>query len=200
MTEDFDSIDPSVQQIITEARRPVMVDAGARERLMDAVRAEEPPRRSSRVLTWLLEPRRITLPPLATLATAAGLVGIGVFGGLAINRDDRTTAIDQPRAEAAVSQLPDSVTPRVMKFVLLAPQASRVSVVGDFNGWDRSATPAERQPDGSWTMFVSMRPGRHEYSFVIDGTHFIPDPTAPSAPNDDYGNRNSVVVVSGADD
>lgn len=200
MTEDFESIDPSVQQIITEARRPVTMDAGVRDRLMNAVRAEEPPQRGSRVLTWLMEPRRIAIPPLATLATAAGLVGIGVLGGLAINGDDRAPAIEQSRAVAAGSQLPDSVAPRVMKFVLLAPQASRVSVVGDFNGWDRGATPAERQPDGSWTMFVSMRPGRHEYSFVIDGTHFIPDPTAPTAPNDEYGNRNSVVVVSGAED
>lgn len=196
-----DPIDPNVEWIVTEARRPVSLDPAVRQRLMDAVRAEAPPRRSPRVLTWLLEPRRFAMPPLATLATAAGLVGIGVLGGLAVNnRDGRSTATDQPRAEAAVSQLPDSVAPRVMKFVLLAPQASRVSVVGDFNGWDGSATPAERQPDGSWTMFVSMRPGRHEYSFVIDGTHFIPDPTAPTAPNDEYGNRNSVVVVSGADD
>jgi hypothetical protein len=198
MTEDLEPIDASVRQIITEARRPVTMDAGVRERLMDAVRAEAPPHRSSRVLDWLLEPRRLTMPPLATLAAAAGLVGIGVIGGIAINRDGRSTAADQTRADAPFAGLPDSVAPRVMKFVLVAPQASRVSVVGDFNGWDRSATPAERQPDGTWTTWVPLSPGRHEYSFVIDGTHFVPDPTRPSAPTDEYGNRNSVVVVSGA--
>ena len=198
MTEDFESIDPSVRQIITEARRPVLMDAGVRERLMEAVRAEAPPHRRSRVLGWLLEPRRIAMPPLATLAAAAGLVGIGVIGGIAINRDGRSTAADQTRADAPFAGLPDSVAPRVMKFVLVAPQASRVSVVGDFNGWDRSATPAERQPDGTWTTWVPLTPGRHEYSFVIDGTHFVPDPTRPSAPTDEYGNKNSVVVVSGA--
>ena len=197
MTEDLDSIDPSVQQIIAEAKRPVVMDAAARARLMDAVRAEEPPHRSARVLAWFLEPRRISLPPLATLAAAAGLVGIGVIGGSAMNRDGRSTATDQSRAEAASAQLPDSVTP-VVKFVLLAPQASHVTVVGDFNKWDRSATPAERQPDGTWATWVPLTPGRHEYSFVIDGTHFVPDPTRPAAPSDEYGNKNSVVVVSGA--
>lgn len=199
MTEDFEPIDPSVQQIITEARRPVVMDAAARDRLMEAIRAEEVPQRSSRIVGWLLEPRRVSMRPIATLAAAAGLVGIGVIGGSAMNRDGRSTATDQSRAEAAVTQLPDSVTPRVtMKFVLVAPQASRVTVVGDFNGWDRSATPAERQPDGTWTTWVPLTPGRHEYSFVIDGTHFVPDPTRPAAPSDDYGNKNSVVVVSGA--
>jgi hypothetical protein len=198
MTEDLEPIDWTLQQIIAEARRPVVMDAAVRGRLMDAVRAEELPRRRSRILGWLLEPRGVSMPPLATLAAAAGLVGIGVIGGFALDRDGRSTATDQSRAEAAFAQLPDSVAPVVMKFVLLAPQASRVSVVGDFNGWNGSATPAARQPDGTWTTWVPLTPGRHEYSFVIDGTHFVTDPSRPTAPSDEYGNNNSVVVVSGA--
>ena len=198
MTEDFEPIDPSVRSIITEARRPVTADPVALARLMEAVRAEAPPHRSSRVLGWLLEPRRFSVPPLATLAAAAGLVGIGVIGGALLNRDGRSTTTDQTRAEAPFGGLPDSVAPRVMKFVLIAPQASHVSVVGDFNDWDRSATPAERQPDGTWTTWVQLTPGRHEYSFVIDGTHFVPDPSNPTTPSDEYGSKNSVVVVSGA--
>jgi len=198
MTEDLEPIDPIVQQIVAEARRPVTMDAAVRDRLMQAVRAEEPPQRSSRVLGWLLEPRRFSMPPLATLAAAAGLVGIGVIGGYAINRDGRSTAAGQTRADAPFAGLPDSVTSRAMKFVLIAPQASRVSVVGDFNGWDRSATPAERQPDGTWTTWITLTPGRHEYSFVIDGTHVVPDPSALAAPSSEYGDKNSVVVVTGA--
>jgi 1,4-alpha-glucan branching enzyme len=71
-------------------------------------------------------------------------------------------------------------------------------LVGDFNDWDSAATPAKRQADGSWTTWVQLRPGRHVYSFVIDGTHFVSDPAAPIAPDDGYGQRNSVVVVAGA--
>jgi hypothetical protein len=54
MSEDFDSIDPNVRWIVSEARRPVTMDPSVRERLMDAIRAEELPHRSSRVLGWLL--------------------------------------------------------------------------------------------------------------------------------------------------
>jgi hypothetical protein len=198
MSEELNPIDPSVQWIVNEARRPVTMDPGARERLMEAIRAEEPPHAGLPVIGWLLEPRRLTLPPLATLAAAAGLVGFGLLGGLAYNRDGRAPATEHPRDVAASPQLPDSVAPRVVKFVLIAPQASRVSMVGDFNGWDSAATPAARQSDGSWAIFVPLTPGRHVYSFVVDGTHFVPDPSAPVAPDDGYGQKNSVVVVKGA--
>jgi 1,4-alpha-glucan branching enzyme len=86
----------------------------------------------------------------------------------------------------------------VVKFVLTAPQAGRVAIVGDFNGWDSSASPAIRQPDGTWATYVTLHPGRHVYSFVVDGAHFVNDPAAPLAPDDGYGQRNSVVVVAGA--
>jgi 1,4-alpha-glucan branching enzyme len=87
---------------------------------------------------------------------------------------------------------------RVVKFVITAPQANSVSIIGDFNGWDAKATSATRTQDGTWEMFVPLRPGRYEYSFVLDGTHLIPDPAAPVAPDDGYGQKNSVVVVAGA--
>jgi hypothetical protein len=198
MTEELNPIDPSLQALITEARRPVTMDAGARVRLMEAIRAETPPRAAVPFVGWLLEPRRLTLPPLATLAAAAGLVGIGVLSGLVYNRDGRAPATEHPRDVAASPQLPDSVAPRVIKFVLVAPQASRVSLVGDFNRWDAAAAPAAKQSDGSWAIFVPLTPGRHVYSFVVDGMHFVPDPSAPVAPDDGYGQKNSVVVVKGA--
>jgi 1,4-alpha-glucan branching enzyme len=96
-------------------------------------------------------------------------------------------------------QLPDSLAPRTVKFVLVAPQAARVSLVGDFNGWDASATPlqAEGEKKGVWTVWIPLQPGLHTYSFVVDGDHFVADPTAPIAPDDGFGHRNSVVFVGG---
>ncbi len=196
MSDELSALDPSVQDVIAEARRPVAVDASARRLLMEAVRAEPRPRRAP-MLAWFVAPKRLTMPPLATLAAAAGLVGIGVIAGYTINRDGRAPTERASRA-AVTPQLPDSVVPRAIKFVLIAPQASQVALVGDFNGWDTGATPAERQPDGSWATVITLRPGRHVYSFVVDGTHFIADPAAPMAPDDGYGQKNSVVVVAGA--
>jgi len=197
MSDEHSALDPAVQYLVTEAKRPVTVDAAARERLLEVVRAEPRPRRDVPVVAWLVSPKRFALPPLATIAAAAGLVGIGVVGGYLINRDGRAPT-ERPQGAVVASQLPDSSPSRAIKFVLVAPQASRVSVVGDFNGWDAAATPAMRQPDGSWTTFVTLEPGRHVYSFVIDGAHFVADPEAPIAPDDGYGHRNSVVVVRGA--
>lgn len=197
MSDELNSVDPSVRSIIMDARRPVIVDPDARARLAEALRAESAPRRGSRIRDWFLEPRPFALPPFTAAALAAGLVGIGVLSGLALNRDGRAPT-EQLRAVAASSQLPDSVAPRAVRFVLVAPQAARVSVVGDFNGWDGAATPAVRQSDGTWTTFVPLRPGRHVYSFVVDGTHFVSDPSAPIAPDDGYGLKNSVVMVAGA--
>ena len=194
MTDEFDSLDPNVRWIITEARRPVPVDAGARARLNEAIEAEPVPSRGLGLVSWLSEPRRLALSPLATAALAAGLVGIGVLGGLAINRDGRSAAEQLPAVAVGQPQLPDSLAPRAVKFVLIAPQATNVSVVGDFNGWDSSATPM-KTADGTWTAFVPLEPGLHTYSFVVDGTHFVSDPAAPIAPDDGFGHRSSVVLV-----
>lgn len=193
MSDELQALDSNVRLIVAEARRPVAIDGAARARLMEAVRAEPRPSRAG-VLAWLVRRRMIGLSPVAGLAAAAGLVGIGVITGYVFNRADRTLIGQEPPV-AVDSQLPDANAARVVKFVLIAPQAARVSVVGDFNGWDLGATPAVKQPDGTWTTFVTLTPGRHVYSFVVDGTHFVSDPTAPMAPDDGYGQKNSVVVV-----
>lgn len=198
MSDELQSLDPYVQWIASEARRPVAVDPAARRRLLEAIHAEPLPRRESRALRWVLRPRAIVLPPLATAALAAGLVAFGVLGGMAINRDGRRPT-DQRHAEDASSRLPVSLMPRAVKFELVAPKAARVSLVGDFNGWDTAATPMTSQgADGTWTVFVPLQPGLHTYSFVIDGTHFLADPSAPVAPDDGYGHQSSVVVVRGS--
>lgn len=198
MSEHQEPLDPYVQWIAAEARRPVAMDSGARERLLQAIRAEPVPARRARVFSWLLEPRRFVMPPLASAALAAGLVGIGVLAGNLLHRDSRQSTEGATPLVAGNPQLPDSLAPRAIKFVLVAPQAARVSVVGDFNGWDASATPMQAQGEkGRWTVWIPLQPGLHTYSFVVDGDHFVADPTAPIAPDDGFGHRNSVVFVGG---
>ena len=198
MSDELNSLDPYVQWIAGEARRSVAIDPAARRRLLEALRAEPLPQRRTR-LAWLVEPRRFVLPPLATAAIAASLVGVGILGGLFIQRDGRLSTEQAPPVAVGNPQLPDSATPRAIKFVLIAPQAARVSLVGDFNGWDASANPMMTQgANGTWTVFVPLRPGLHTYSFVVDGSHFVSDPTAPISPDDGYGHKSSVVVVGGS--
>ena len=84
-----------------------------------------------------------------------------------------------------------------MQFVLVAPSAHSVALVGDFNDWNVSATQLSRQSgDGVWWVTVPLQPGRYRYAFVVDGTLWRPDSNAPSA-DDEFGRRNSVVTVGG---
>jgi 1,4-alpha-glucan branching enzyme len=61
---------------------------------------------------------------------------------------------------------------RGARFAVWAPNARRVSVVGDFNGWAPDAHPATRRPDGSgiWEAEVpGVRPGQR-YKYLIESS------------------------------
>lgn len=189
---------PYVELIAREARRPVVSDPAARERLMAAIRAEPvpSPRRFSRVWERLVQPRVFSLSPVGSALIAAGLVGIGVFAGKFVNNRDDLSRVGPPLRQAAVQQLPVS-TDSVVQFVYVAPQAKTVSIVGDFNGWDATKAPLARVTNntGLWTVTLPLSVGRHLYSFVVDGT-WQPDPGAPRDPDDGFGHANSVKIVS----
>jgi hypothetical protein len=179
---------PYIELIAREARRPVVTDQAARERIMAAVRAEPLPSRSP---FWarVFEPRSIRLAPATGALLAAGLVGIGVVTSqLAINRDGRPSVGQVPPVAA---RLPVSDT----VFVFVAPRAGKVSLVGDFNDWDATKAPLVRQPNGGpWTITVPLSAGRHLYQFVVDG-NWQPDPGAPIDGDDGFGRTNSVRIV-----
>jgi 1,4-alpha-glucan branching enzyme len=83
----------------------------------------------------------------------------------------------------------------LVQFVLVAPDARRVALVGDFNDWDPAATPLRASAGGAWSAAVQLSPGRHRYAFVVDGVRWLADPAAPPAPDDDFGTPGSVVTV-----
>jgi 1,4-alpha-glucan branching enzyme len=74
-------------------------------------------------------------------------------------------------------------------------EASTVAVAGEFNGWNTSADPMEKQSDGSWKLVKKLSPGRHPYKFVIDGGTWMADPAATESVDDGFGGKNSIVVV-----
>ena len=194
MTESSDH--PYVDWLIAEARRPVGIEGTARDRVMAAVRAAEPPRREW-VGAWsrFVRPRPITVSPAQVTAIAAALVAIVALPfALLTHRDGPTPG--QPSAVVASAQLPASDT--VVKFVFFAPQAGTVSVVGDFNNWSPRATPMHQAANrGVWSVTLPLAVGRHLYAFVVDGNEWITDPRAPLAPDDGFGHANSVVLVTG---
>lgn len=196
---------PYIEWIAREARRPVVMDPAVRDRLMAAIRVEPLPARRPTLITvpsvagvattWsrLVQPR-FTFSPAGGALLAAGLVGIGILAGtLAHNRDGHST-VGQRQVAVVSPQLPVSHD-TVVEFVYVAPRASRVSVVGDFNEWDATKTPMVRAGmGGQWTVTLPLTAGRHLYAFIVDGT-WNADPSAPVAPDDGFGHSNSVKIV-----
>ncbi|MBI5068335.1 MAG: glycogen-binding domain-containing protein [Deltaproteobacteria bacterium] len=140
---------------------------GFEERVRARIRARPAPRRG--LWTWLRTPR---LSPLGALGAVAAAVALVLVPGLRER--------PQPPQDRLVARL-----------ALRAPEARRVSVAGDFNGWSTEATPLRRGPGGAWTVELPLGPGRHQYQFVVDGT-FVPDPAAPTV-DDGFGGRNAIL-------
>jgi hypothetical protein len=88
---------------------------------------------------------------------------------------------------------------RKLQFVLVAPQAATVSLVGDFNDWDAARTPMRPLRSGGavWSAVVPLPPGRYHYAFLVNGSRWLADPAAPRASDDGFGTPSSVVTVSG---
>lgn len=90
----------------------------------------------------------------------------------------------------------DEVAALPVQLVFRAPSARRVSVVGDFNGWDARATTMTRDhASGLWSQTLLLRPGRHVYAFVVDDSIWARDPALPPATDPDFGRPGSVLLV-----
>jgi 1,4-alpha-glucan branching enzyme len=70
-------------------------------------------------------------------------------------------------------------------------------LVGDFNGWDKQATPMKKMNDGSFTVTVTLQKGKkYQYRYLLDGTVWENDWKADAyVPNQIGGGDNSVVQV-----
>ena len=55
------------------------------------------------------------------------------------------------------------------RFLVWAPNARRVTLVGEFNNWDRNATPMELLEGGVWAVFVEGLRECQCYKYCIDG-------------------------------
>ena len=79
-----------------------------------------------------------------------------------------------------------------------APQTYRsVHVMGDFNGWDRTAEPMTWEPPKRcFTVELFLAPGKYEYKFLLDQEKLTVDPDNPETIYDGFDGRNSVLRVA----
>ena len=156
----------TLNRAIEALRQPVELSPGLDHRVMSQVRAHRP------------TARRAWLPP-AVLRLAAAVVLL--LGGWLLLRLSSTPGMT-PGTTA-------------VHFELSAPEAGRVALVGDFNDWDPAGTPLREESDGRWVLEVPLPPGRYHYTFVVDGSRWVADPSEPAA-LDDFGTPTSVITVA----
>lgn len=194
MTREFqsgDRIDTANEQLASGLRALGAVDPGPdfAARVMDRIGTSTPRRAAEglprRVVHWLVSPRTFRLSPLGGLAAAACLVlALGLLLRIGPVGDGGS-----PRGLSAVT------------FVLAAPAAHEVAVIGSFNGWNAAGWTMRRDTaTGLWTLATALPPGSHEYVFLIDGATSVPDSSAPLSADDGFGSRNSVLLVKGGDE
>ncbi|HZD03806.1 MAG TPA: isoamylase early set domain-containing protein [Longimicrobiales bacterium] len=164
-------LDPRLERWIAPLRGMPGTDPAALARLRAGLRREA---------TRGPERRRVVLTPagagMAALAVAlltsvvwlaAGRLGAGATGG----------------------------GPVPVQFLLHAPEARSVAVVGDFNDWDPRALPMTEEGDGVWSVVVPLTPGTIRYSFLVNGGEWRADPDAAAAPGD-FGRPSSIALVA----
>ena len=157
-------------------------DARLTARVMAEVRRLPLPRKSR--VAWISEPRVVRVRPWFVPLAAAALLAVWAGGA-------RYGAARQPAGEAVAATARDTV---YVRFEFAAPQARAVTVAGDFNGWKPDATTMVRGPRGVWVVTIPIGVGVHSYQFVVDGSTWVPDPSA-GATDDGFGGHNSVIVV-----
>jgi hypothetical protein len=127
---------------------------------------------------WLWRPRPIAV----AWRPAYGLAAAALLAVAVIAKTSRQNEGLLPGPSQVLTQ-----------FMLNAPDARAVSLAGDFTSW-QPAYAMTRSEQGVWTVVVPLDPGIHQYSFVVDGERWVPDPAAPAV-NDGFGGLNSRIAV-----
>ncbi len=170
-------------RLLAETRElgPQGAPAGLEDRVVRALPARRRRPTWRRAAAWAVRPRSVRISPLAGLAAAAALAFLLIW----------------PRGDSTAPEgIPTAETPTIfVQFVLEAPGAQSVALAGDFNGWTPQLLLGDPDSDGVWTGRVALKPGVHQYMFVIDGSQWETDPKADRYVDDGFGNRNAVLVI-----
>jgi 1,4-alpha-glucan branching enzyme len=79
-------------------------------------------------------------------------------------------------------------------FILSAPEAQNVFLAGDFNDWEITPHPLEKDSTGNWKINIDLMPGRYEYRFLVDGV-WQNDPNSTAFAPNPFGSENCVLKL-----
>ncbi len=83
---------------------------------------------------------------------------------------------------------------KAVEFRAFLPQAKQVNVAGDFNNWNVKEYPLRKDHRGNWNGYVTLKPGRYQYRFYVDG-RWVDDPQARETVSNGLGSRNAILEV-----
>lgn len=84
---------------------------------------------------------------------------------------------------------------RKVEFLLYAPEAQEVFILGDFNQWDGKKHPMKKGKIGAWETQLQLTPGHYEYKYVVDG-QWQEDPTSSQNRMNSFGTYNNLLTVA----
>ena len=79
-------------------------------------------------------------------------------------------------------------------FTHTSADANEVMLAGDFNNWDYKSSPMRKVKPNLWKRDMSLKAGRYEYKFVVDGNWML-DPSNSNTVRNPLGVENSVIEV-----
>lgn len=132
------------------------------------------------------------------LAGALALAALAVAATLLFVKLESRAPDGRPAGELAAQETPAGTAPAEVvthRFVLQAPDAQKVCLVGDFNQWKLCEVPMKKDAEGHWVADVQLPRGRHQYMFVVDDQKWQTDPRADVKVDDGFGNQNAVVFL-----
>ncbi|MBU2614034.1 MAG: isoamylase early set domain-containing protein [Elusimicrobia bacterium] len=91
----------------------------------------------------------------------------------------------------------DTINKVKVKFVVINRNAETISIVGDFNKWDKNANKLIKNGD-KWLLEMNLRPGRYQYMFVVNGSDWVTDQKARETIDDGFGQSNSILDTNSA--
>ena len=99
----------------------------------------------------------------------------------------------------AVKQLKSAISrsspgSREVEFTLMAPDAIKVCIAGEFNDWNTQSMPMKKGKDGSWKIKLKLPLGKYEYKYYVDGS-WVNDTTGRETASNPFGSCNCIITV-----
>lgn len=196
MRDEREPVDEVIGAFVERLKAVPVSDSRARAAILARVRGRRPaPWRATLAMAW-----QPSVPMLAAATLVVAALGVGYASRVLVEPATTLASADssvRPMAAAPVFAVSNTQAGVPRQFLLDHPGAVRVSLVGDFNGWDPTAdVMTDPTGAGLWTATRLLPPGRHTYAYLVNDSIWTPDPRVDEHVTDDYGRANSVVMVS----